>query len=240
MEISALKDKVLRFFPFYRWHPEVALRYLPVVSEVKRESPNSVLEVGSGGLGIAPYLGREVTGADTQFSLPIHPFLKPVKVSGAKLPFADKSFDLVISVDTLEHINPRDRKAFLQELFRVAKKEVILAFPTGTKAAQQDEELARAYRGKFKTDFPFFTEHEKYGLPDKEEVLKIIKTTVPKARVTEEDNEGLGGRKFLMRGWMTKNFFAGFFYRKILLFFLPVLEYFNREPYYRVILFIHL
>ena len=39
---------------------------------------------------------------------------------GGKLPFEDTSFDLVCSCDTLEHVLPGDRQAFIGELARVS------------------------------------------------------------------------------------------------------------------------
>ncbi len=44
-----------------RWHPEVAIRYLPIVKQLKATSlsSGSMLEVGSGWLGIAPYLVKK-------------------------------------------------------------------------------------------------------------------------------------------------------------------------------------
>lgn len=47
-------------------------------------------------------------------------------VTGEKLPFADKSFDIAVSWATLEHVGDRQQqKFFLSELFRVGKKVFI-------------------------------------------------------------------------------------------------------------------
>src|SRR5438128_180392 len=54
------------------------------------------------------------------------------QASGMGLPFADGSWDIVISCDTLEHIPPTGRAAFLAELRRVARRAVILAAPHAT------------------------------------------------------------------------------------------------------------
>ena len=112
--------------PFYRWHPEVAIRYLPIVSEIKKfPKDTKILEVGSGGLGIAPYLGRLVVGLDNNFSGPSHPLLKQKKGKGEKIPFKDSSFDIVISVDTLEHVPSEKRSLMIDEMLRVAHRECI-------------------------------------------------------------------------------------------------------------------
>ena len=60
---------------FNRWHPQLALRYLPIVRYIKNSGlvNPSILEVGSGSLGIGPYLKKEFTGADIEFSGPKWP-----------------------------------------------------------------------------------------------------------------------------------------------------------------------
>jgi hypothetical protein len=50
-------------------------------------------------------------------------------ISGTKLPFADLSFDYVVSCHVLEHIPAQDRYAFLDQLLSKAKRGVILLNP---------------------------------------------------------------------------------------------------------------
>jgi hypothetical protein len=59
-----------------------------------------------------------------------YPKIKYKKIqAGKRLPFADKSFDIVVSWATLEHVGGKKRqKLFLEELFRVGKK-VFLTVP---------------------------------------------------------------------------------------------------------------
>lgn len=212
---------------FYnRWHPEVAIRYLPVVREIKKYKYKTVLEIGSGGLGIAPYLNRPVVGLDKNFLPPFHCKLQRITGIGSKIPFADKSFDVVICVDILEHVDKSERKKIIAEMTRVAAKEVIVAVPTGNKSLEQDKELATLI------DYPFFKEHLKFGLPTVDEIMSLMGDNV---RV--EENESLILRDFLMRGWMTKNFPAKVFYRKILLLAIPFFKIFNSPPHYRTIFY---
>ncbi len=227
-----MKDFFLSRLPFYRWHPEVAIRYLPIVSEILKNDYQTILEVGSGGLGITPYLGREVTGLDRHFDPPIHPLVKTKIGSALKIPFEDKSFDVVISVDMLEHLPSTQRKKAIAEILRVTKKEIILAVPTGQESLNQDQELAAFYKKINRNNYPFLTEHKSFGLPSKEEIKSQLGDNV-----IMEQNEPLRLRSFLMRGWMTKNFITKLFYWKILLLAIPLFKLFDKKPYYRTIFY---
>jgi len=217
---------------FYRWHPEVAVRYLPIVAEIKKLGQPTVLEIGSGGLGITPYLGRKVTGLDTKFSPPIHPLSETKIGSGTKIPFVDKSFDVVVSVDTLEHVAKAERKKIIAEMIRVARKEIIVAVPTGKKSEEQDRQLNKAYKQLYGKPYHFLDEQINLGLPEVSEIKSVIGDNI---RV--EENEPLVLRNFLMRGWMTKNFLAKIFYWKILLLVIPIFKLFDQPPYYRTIFY---
>lgn len=218
---------------FYnRWHPEVAIRYLPIVAEIKKHQYQTILEVGSGGLGITPYLKQKVVGLDTKFEPPFHPKLEKKTGTGLKIPFADKSFDVVISVDTLEHISSENREKVILEMIRVAKKEIIIAVPTGEKSSKQDKELNEAYKQIYGKSFYFLDEQIGHGLPDEEEIKKILGDNVK-----IEKNESLILRDFLMRGWMKTDFFSKLFYWKILLLFILFFKLFNKPPYYRTIFY---
>ena len=230
-------------FFWNNWHPEVAIRYLPVVAQIKKIgiSP-SVLDVGSGGLGIAPYIGYSVTGVDLRFRPPYHSRLQRIKASAANLPFADSSFDAVISVDTFEHMSLTDREKAIREMVRTARKLVIIAVPCGKESYRQDKELHRFYRKKFKKKYRFFEEQLKLGLPEESEMIKIInqirKDLNSGFRLQVLDNENLKLREFLMKGWMTKNIFTDIFFRKILLTAIPVFVNINSPPVYRKIFII--
>jgi SAM-dependent methyltransferase len=47
------------------------------------------------------------------------------------LPFKDRSFDVVLCLEVLEHLERRDGEKLLKELERVARKQVILSTPAG-------------------------------------------------------------------------------------------------------------
>lgn len=51
--------------------------------------------------------------------------------SGAKLPFKDNSFDIVLCTEVIEHVN--DQKGVINEIFRVLKKDGYLVITTPNK-----------------------------------------------------------------------------------------------------------
>lgn len=81
-----------------------------------------------------------------------------------EIPVDDGSYDALVAVDVLEHIQPKDRTKALFEFARVARKHVILNYPCrGSKDAQ---ELA------FKlTNNVLIKEHVQWELPDSDWVL---------------------------------------------------------------------
>lgn len=232
--------KVLSFWYFYRWHPEVALRYLPIVDEINKSSKTAtILDVGSGGLGIAPYLKRVVTGIDLHFHKPYHPLLRRVKGSVLNLPFQNNNFDIVVCVDMLEHLDKRLRKKAIMEMMRLAKKKLILAVPCGRLSYEQDRNLNQFYKKNYGRSYHFLDEQESYGLPDKEDIIDMV--TVCSGERNKEinlkvfGNENLHLRYFLMKGWIAKNIFLEIFFRKIMLLIIPFLKILNQSPVYRQI-----
>ena len=110
-------------------------RYVHVVNELRKTNGKglSVLDVGSGGKGISGFLSPLKWN---YFALDIQKdafknLKKAHKVvgDGCRLPFRDKIFDVVISVDTAEHIPKSIRHNFYQELKRVHKKKIVITCP---------------------------------------------------------------------------------------------------------------
>jgi len=92
----------------------------------------SVLDAGCGSgvvVNNLPEKFRKVVGID--FSEESLKYVKTEKVLGtiAHLPFDNKSFDLIICSEVLEHLKDLDYFLAIKELERVAKKYIILTFP---------------------------------------------------------------------------------------------------------------
>jgi hypothetical protein len=98
-----------------------------------------------------------------------------VLADGALLPFADDSFDVVVSLDTLEHVSPDARGAVLREATRVARSWVLIVAPCATDGvADADSALLSYLRNRFGEDYAsveVLTEHLAFGHPDPAEVL---------------------------------------------------------------------
>lgn len=227
-----------------RWHSKVALRYLPIVEkirELKLENSN-ILEIGSGSLGITPYLGKRITGVDFNFTGPQTDLLTKVKSSANKIPFKDRSFNVVLMVDIIEHLPQNSRKNALNEAFRIAKKLLVIAVPEGNLSIMEDELLSDYYRKTYQKDFSFFREHQKYKLPAEDYVSDTIKELSVKYKrklqIRKISNVNMRLHQFLMKGWMTKNPLIDIFFRKILIMLIPIFRKMNTEPTYRKIYFI--
>ena len=72
-------------------------------------------------------------------------------------------------MDVLEHIAPKDRKRFVDELNKVASKRVIIAAPHQSKSHEEAEKRLSAEIRKKGKRVVFLEEHVKNGLPTVEE-----------------------------------------------------------------------
>ena len=79
----------------------------------------------------------------------------------------DGRYDIVVSVDALEHIPADVRPAFLSQLIRASKRGVVIAAPFADAgdAKSTDDSVHEAYRAKCGHDYSWLREHEEYGLP---------------------------------------------------------------------------
>lgn len=113
--------------------------YYLALNKYVREG-DKVLDVGMGlgyGLTIMSIKAKEVAGVDVdkksvdyckEFLFGRNPKLKRLfHYDGYHLPFKDNEFDVIVSIDVLEHVEKYDD--FLHELARVAKRHVIINTP---------------------------------------------------------------------------------------------------------------
>lgn len=111
--------------------------YKALFAEVKKRKPKTVLDVGCGeGFTLERLrkqnIGEKLEGVDflktaIEIGKKAHPELHLKEGTIYDLPYKDKSFDLVICSEVLEHLE--DPKKALSELERVAKKHIVLSVP---------------------------------------------------------------------------------------------------------------
>ena len=148
-------------------------RYAPVRRELLDGGGQlraSLLDVGSGPHGFAcaspdaPFVGM-----DMMFPLPAGPTMVGIKNEPGRFPFADASFGTVISLDTLEHVPPADRAAFVAEMARVSAGATILACPS-SEMAEMDDLVREMFVMSGRPVPEWLSEHDDYGLPTPEEI----------------------------------------------------------------------
>jgi SAM-dependent methyltransferase len=90
---------------------------------------------------------------------------------GARLPFRARSFDLVCAFDTLEHVPPADREAFVRECARVSSAHVVLIGPYASSRVRQAEHRLREFLShKLDLRHRYLDEHASHGLPSRRTV----------------------------------------------------------------------
>jgi len=146
-------------------------RYQSSATIARRLQPASVLDVGG-------YIGDEsghlasaadffMTGAANAPTVTVtdvrHCDIPNHRKAPALIqPFPDASFDLVLSLDVIEHLAPNERPGFLGELDRLAARWIILGAPFAS--AEVDEFEARLAASSLASRH-FLAEHRQLGLP---------------------------------------------------------------------------
>jgi hypothetical protein len=107
-----------------------------------------------------------------------------IQGDGTALTYADSSFDLVISCDTLEHIPPDLRGQFVHELARVARYGVLLICPIDDYRTALAEKVLYAYiQSELHAKHDQLREHREYGLPQ----LPLVRESFAQAGCTTRD-----------------------------------------------------
>jgi hypothetical protein len=144
-----------------------------ILNEVRPKGRTlSILDVGGRTALLRQFLPKDdVTAVDLEMS--DEPGL--VLGDGSHLPFQDGSFDVVAGFDTLEHVPPARRTAFVDECARVASRWVVLIGPYASKRVNEAEErLVDFLREKLKTEHRYLNEHRSHGLPSLGKVERTL------------------------------------------------------------------
>jgi hypothetical protein len=148
-----------------------AARYYPIVRTLKANNlfhEGSLLEIGSGAIGIGRFRKVPFVGCDLSFAEPPVWPMTPMTASAAQLPIKDGQFDVVVASDVLEHVPPELRPAVIGEALRVARKLVIFGFPSGRPAWESDRDLYNTYVNAGQTPPGWLAEHMEAPFPDTE------------------------------------------------------------------------
>ena len=219
---------------------DVAFRYLRVRDIVGENPSEKILEVGSAGEGFGKYADVTLTvvepragGASSRGKVRV------VRASGTSLPFRDRGFDAVLSVDVLEHVPPADRPVFLRECLRVAARPFILIFPSGDAAEEHDRELCAYGEASSTGPDDMLREHLANGLPAAEEVARLLHAPGREMEIVRGKSMNLRVRRWVMRRWMGPGFWNLAFYRAGVL-LIPFRRRLDAGPCYRAVLDVRL
>lgn len=151
-----------------------------------------------------------------------------VVADGCNLPFLDGAFDIVVSVDCLEHV-PEDRRVrYLQELQRVARRGVILHFPAVGPPEFQGDEFESRFRDSYSLTFrrdQFIEEHLQNGLP----VVGQVAAQFSNCSVVGRENGPLWVKYMFLERFPYLSFLTG-------LFLFPFRNRLDEGPYHAALL----
>ncbi|MDO8740203.1 MAG: class I SAM-dependent methyltransferase [Candidatus Woesearchaeota archaeon] len=172
-----------------------SIRYKNVAKEIKKfkekDEKLKILDVGGGYSPLCYLLDKrnfDLTVLDvSKEELEQLKNKKNIKTiiadASEKIPFANRSFDIVASVASFEHVKAEKRKKYIRELKRVAKKSVVLYVQTDKIAEYYDRKI-HGFRTKIGIKDEWTEEHMKYGLPTTEQ----LKAFFPDARIMKMQN----------------------------------------------------
>lgn len=185
--IQTVLDPVVRWDRFgwieaiaYAWRIDVWFRHSHVGREIDRlaagRSRVTILDVGGAGASLSRILDPHrfhITCVDLR---PLKDAGSPaayVAGDGRALPFRDGSFDLVVSIDSLEHVPEDGKWSYLLEMRRTARLGIVLHCPAFScdgrfRGHQLDREFMQRHESLFGQTDPFTREHLERGLPSVE------------------------------------------------------------------------
>lgn len=143
-----------------------------IVQRLGLVAEHTVLDVGGGTGALPAYIPTpNFWSCDLRRGGPRH-----IACSMDQLSIGDRSFDLVLQADSLEHIPPERHRQTLEELVRVFRKWLIWVGPVRSELTDQaEEDLCQTHRELFDgREMNWLIEHRLHGLPDEEQVILAL------------------------------------------------------------------
>ena len=226
----------------WRWNIDSALRYESAISIIGKRKRASIVEVGCGSRGISAYANRPSIGVDLSFNETVPPRLQQrVLASGVHLPFKDRSVDLVISTDMLEHVACSIRPLIIKEMFRIVHENgaVYITVPVGQESEQADKRVDNAFKARHGVSHPMLRDHLEHGLPRPKEIVDMVQEELRdlgwKVKVVENTPIALWEGTLMLFGvgrWLPG---LRHFQRPILQTLYPILKRIRGKRNYRII-----
>lgn len=143
-------------------------------------SERDVIDIGGGPGSLAAFLpGDRVVASDLVAPTYWHEAApRLVLADGGRMPFAPGAFDVVVTLDTLEHVPAKRREGLLRETLRISRGWVLVVCPCATPGvAEADGALLALVRHKFGEEFEtvqVLQEHLGFGHPDPLRVEQVL------------------------------------------------------------------
>ena len=158
------------------------IRYAPILNFLKKKKTNSILEIWSWSQGLWKFSNIAFDGIDettADYSENDHKTSENMNFiygNACKLPFQDNSYDLVFSLDMMEHIPHEYKYKAFEEAIRVWRDTIIIAFPCGIFAKLFDYSLFKVlYILKWgKPPQWWLWEHIEIWLPNENQIKTIL------------------------------------------------------------------
>lgn len=183
------------------------VRYVAVLDLIReRVNGGALLDVGSAGLTVGTYLSPawSVTAVEVGIQDDVRQALEAagatvVEADARSLPFPDRSFDVVVALDLMEHIPNDARRVVVAEFARVARHRVIVAGPAGPAARRLDARMAR-WLDRREQPWPvWLQEHTEYGLPSVRDLAGPLAGPIGDFRVRVVGNANVTSYWWMLR-----------------------------------------
>lgn len=231
-----------------RGYPDWAMRYLPILRRFSGRdwAAQRILEIGANENGFARFSGATVTAIDIA---PDHlraarkgQPVRPVAGDIGSLPFLDGVFDVVICLDTYEHIPDGQRHRANREILRVLRSDgiAVIGFPSGVDAFAAERRIRDAYRAHTGGTIRWLEEHVAMGLPDGRAIGDDLSDSAGDVyEVERTGNSALWVWEWMWRVLMCNWPGRGNALVQVLLrWSVPVLSRMHRSPCYRTMLWV--